>query len=233
MPHTNDIKGLTIIIPTLNEADTIREMLERLNSLYPYAEKLIVDDGSIDGTRTLAEKSNAAVIDNSLTGCKGLTASVVNGILNTHTPYFAVIDADMQHPPEVIGGMYRMMRNHKLKMVVACRSRVDDEWPLHRRLTSYGADAIGRLRLIASGSARVKDLMSGCFAGDTMFTQYVITDNRERFVLRGYKVLYDILKCLPFSTTIGTVDYVFGARREGESKMRFKHIVAFLESVLR
>jgi dolichol-phosphate mannosyltransferase len=230
-PH--DTKGLTIIIPTLNEADNIPILLDTINGLYPAAVKLIVDDGSTDGTRELAGEKGAMVIDHSLTGTKGLTASIANGILNTHTPYFAVIDGDLQHPPDIIGKMYQLMTDNGLKMVVACRARVDDTWPLHRRMISYGADLMGRSRLIATGAARVPDLMSGCFAGETAFIQNTIVNNRSRFVMHGYKVLYDILKLLPSEITIGTVDYVFGSRREGKSKMKSKHIFAFLESVLR
>lgn len=45
-----------MIIPTYDEAENIREVLERTRAAVPDAEVLVVDDGSPDGTADLAEE---------------------------------------------------------------------------------------------------------------------------------------------------------------------------------
>ncbi len=45
--------GVSIVVPVLNEADTIREFLQRLRAGAPGAEIIVVDGGSEDATAAL------------------------------------------------------------------------------------------------------------------------------------------------------------------------------------
>ena len=48
---------LSIIIPCYNEADTIREVIRRVEGIsIPEKEIIIVDDGSTDGTREILKE---------------------------------------------------------------------------------------------------------------------------------------------------------------------------------
>jgi len=47
---------LSIVIPVYNESETICEVIKRVEAVNGDKEIIIVDDGSIDGTRTLLEK---------------------------------------------------------------------------------------------------------------------------------------------------------------------------------
>ncbi|HGE71651.1 TPA: glycosyltransferase, partial [Candidatus Poribacteria bacterium] len=96
----------TIILPTLNESHNIIPMLETLNSLYPSAKILVIDDSSTDGTQAKVKEyahvhNQVSLIERNIED-RGLTASVMEGILFSETPYFVVLDADFQHPPEAI-----------------------------------------------------------------------------------------------------------------------------------
>ena len=52
---------LSVIIPTYNESETIQEILHRVQATELAGEIVVVDDGSIDGTREILEKLHHSV----------------------------------------------------------------------------------------------------------------------------------------------------------------------------
>ena len=46
-----DYAKISVIIPNLNEAQTINELLSKLKELYPEIKIIVVDDVSQDGTQ--------------------------------------------------------------------------------------------------------------------------------------------------------------------------------------
>ena len=55
--------SLSVVMPVYNEKDTIKEMVEKVLSIGIVKELIIVDDGSVDGTRDMlkAMSSNQKV----------------------------------------------------------------------------------------------------------------------------------------------------------------------------
>lgn len=86
---------LTILIPAYNEAETLGEVLPQLRTLYPAAEILVVDDGSTDGTQSIAESLGAKVVRHPYN--KGNGASVKTGLRNATRELVIIFDADGQH----------------------------------------------------------------------------------------------------------------------------------------
>lgn len=86
---------LSILIPAFNEADTIGDVISQLNSLYPPAEILVVDDGSRDSTAALAQAAGARVLRHPYN--KGNGASVKTGLRNATREIVVIFDADGQH----------------------------------------------------------------------------------------------------------------------------------------
>jgi len=162
-------KDFTVILPTLNEGDNIGPMIESLASLYPRSAILVVDDNSADGTVYKASNSPSArdrvkVITRDPKD-KGLTASIMEGIMNTRTPYFVVLDADFQHPVETIAKFMRSLKGGS-DLVVGTR---EDKMSmvLQRKLASSGANSLAKLYLRAKRQPYSKDTMSGFFGGRT------------------------------------------------------------------
>lgn len=108
-------KKLSIVIPVYNEGESIRSNLDRVVGVLKAAnisyEIILVDDGSKDSswnniTRAMAEMPNIKAIrlsrnfgkENAL--CAGLDQVSGDGCL--------CMDADMQHPPELIPLMYKL-----------------------------------------------------------------------------------------------------------------------------
>lgn len=232
MPKT--YSNCTLVLPTLNEERTIGQLVSLVLENYPGMAILVVDDGSTDRTRPIVDSKknkNVKLIDRSRCKKKGLTASVIEGVLSAKTEYVIVMDSDLQHPPEKIREIVALLMEGK-DLVVGCRNRIK-KWKWHRRIISVGAMALAKASLRLSGSPSCSDVMSGFFGVRRELAVATIASNRHRFQEDGYKVLYDLLKCMPGKTTVSEVGYDFGMRRVGTSKIGLKHIVAFLLSLFR
>ena len=223
----------TVVIPTYNEAGSIGRLIELLRKHYSGINIIVCDDGSIDGTIRIAKKHAATVIDRrALRRRKGLTGSVIDGILAARTKYVVVMDGDLQHPPGALGEIIAGVKSGKFRIVVAVRKHIP-EWEMHRRIISKALMRVCDFALIARRSARCGDIFSGYFGSDRRWLSSVIRSNRSRYVDEGYKVLYDTLKCIGRKEPIGEVGYTFAARRYGSSKAGPMHAAALLKSIFK
>jgi dolichol-phosphate mannosyltransferase len=100
---------LGLVIPTLNESGNIPVLLDRLRDALATLpldyELIVVDDDSQDGTADVAREyaqkdSHVRVFVRK--GQRGLAGAVIHGWAQTDATLLGVIDADLQHPPEVI-----------------------------------------------------------------------------------------------------------------------------------
>ncbi len=92
--------NLTVIIPTYNEVQTIREIVERVNATGLVYEVLIVDDGSIDGTREILSElsgTNIRVVLHEINA--GIGAAVRTGIQHATGDLVLIQDADLEYDP--------------------------------------------------------------------------------------------------------------------------------------
>lgn len=226
---------LSLVIPTFNEAKNIEELTRGLTELLegPLGgdyELILVDDDSPDRTweRALAltpRYPRLRVMRR--TRERGLATAVLRGFQAARGEVLAVIDADLQHPPEVTLALYRCIEAGA-DLAVASRhvkgGGVSD-WSARRRLLSRGAQLLG-LAILPRVVGRVTDPMSGYF----MVRREAIA-GRALHPL-GYKVLVEILA----RGSIGRIDevgYVFRERSLGESKVTFALYVAYLRHLAR
>ncbi|MBC8444025.1 glycosyltransferase [Candidatus Woesearchaeota archaeon] len=222
-------KNLTIIIPTLNEEESIEKLIKILNKMYKGVNIIVSDDGSKDKTRDIAKRLGAGVVDRSNKEIKGLTISILDAVNVVDTPYFVVMDADLQHPPEAVGRA--MLKLKKFDVVGGARRKIIGDWGFFRKLMSKTAIILGKIRLM--GRVKFDDLMTGFFGAKTEFFRDVIKGNRNRFELKGYKVFFDLLKLVKRGTPIGCVKYDFNIREAGTSKISKRHILLYLKSLFK
>jgi len=142
-----------------------------------------------------------------------------------------IIDGDGQHPYMKIGEMVEKLR-HGAEIVVGTRTAVPG-WALNRRIMSIGASYLGNLCLYLRRSPKCADVMSGFFAVDTTLFITYLELKYYRFELRGYKVLFDLLKVLPKHIVVDKVEYEFGTRRGGTSKINKSHIKLYFWSLFK
>jgi 2-polyprenyl-3-methyl-5-hydroxy-6-metoxy-1,4-benzoquinol methylase len=228
-------KDLTVILPTLNEEANITNMLDQLDSRYPGCSVIVADSGSRDRTRELVEKlpyRNVMFLDGSREAVRGLTASVFNAVQAVRTAYFVVMDADGQHPSSRIGDIINILRKGE-NLVVASRVEVSGRWPLVPKMISYLGTFLGKISLLARGKQYLSyDVLGGFWGCSAAFWQEVLGYGpaEKRFRMAGKKVLFDLLKCLPYRVKIEEVYYRFEANKGKVSKPDFKAYGEFLKA---
>lgn len=83
---------ITVIIPVLNESETIRSVVEFAFRSEGVNEVIVVDDGSLDGTPQLARDAGAVVVTSTLLG-KG--ASMEDGLFSANNEILVYLDGDL------------------------------------------------------------------------------------------------------------------------------------------
>lgn len=216
---------LSIVIPTYNEAENIPLLIDRISKLNLDAEIVIVDDNSPDGTadvvKELSKKYNVKLLKRE--GKQGLSSAVLDGIKIASNDIIAVMDADLQHPPEILPIMYEKIKNHDL--VVASRYIEGGRSKLGfvRNIISKGATFLAHLML--PQTRKVKDPMSGYF----MLRKSCLNSNLNPV---GYKILLEILTKGDYNSVV-EVPYVFEPRLHGESKLGFGEILNYIKLLLK
>jgi dolichol-phosphate mannosyltransferase len=226
---------LSLVLPTYNEAKNIVPMIEQLipvldslpNLQY---EIIVVDDDSPDHTWERALElvdryPQLRVVRRQ--GERGLSTAVIRGWQVARGSILGVMDADLQHPPEVAAKVAKeMLRGADLS--IASRhiegGGVSD-WSLARRIISRGGQMIGFM-LLPEVIGRISDPMSGFF-----MVRRTALQGRTLSPL-GYKILIEVL-CRCQVGWISEVPYTFRERVEGSSKLTNRIYVEYFQHLLR
>jgi dolichol-phosphate mannosyltransferase len=213
------LPALSIIVPTLNECDNVRELVDRLGRCLAGIdwEVMFVDDDSRDGTievlRQLS-RSDARVRMLHRIGRRGLASAVVEGILATSSPVVAVLDGDLQHDESMLLAMLERLLASDCDVVVASRymeSGGVGDWNAHRVRFSRVATRLADVLLRSD----LTDPMSGFF----MIRRSAFDAVVRRLSNQGYKILLDILLSARPALRVEEVPYIFRSRSSGESKL--------------
>ena len=92
-----DPSTISIVIPALDEADSIVEVVAGVRAAGDWREILVIDDGSRDATALRAREAGARVIAHPYT--KGNGAAVKTAIRNATGEFILIMDGDGQHQP--------------------------------------------------------------------------------------------------------------------------------------
>ncbi|HIF50024.1 MAG TPA: glycosyltransferase family 2 protein [Thiotrichaceae bacterium] len=110
---------ISIIIPALNEGESLKHLLPVLVSEYPNTEIIIVDDGSTDVTKEICAAQGVICLSHPYR--KGNGAAIKTGVRAATGKMFVFMDADGQHDPKNISGMLKKI-DEGFDMVVGARS---------------------------------------------------------------------------------------------------------------
>lgn len=135
---------LSVVVPCYNEGKSINEFYEKLKSELDEKkishEIIMVNDGSEDDTNdfliSLNEKDkNVKIITFSRNF--GKEAAMFAGLKEARGKYVAIMDADLQHTPQMLTQMYdKLIDDPKYDIVCAYKSNRKDEGSIKRTLTS-------------------------------------------------------------------------------------------------
>jgi dolichol-phosphate mannosyltransferase len=222
-------RKISIVIPTYNEKDNIEPLLSRVGAvLQPYDyEILIIDDNSSDGTVELAlemaSRYPLRVISRKTE--RGLASAVARGFVESYGEIVGVMDADLQHPPEVLIPMIKAVEKGA-DVAVASRYIAGggcQDWSRLRILESKIATLFAHLFL--RSARKVKDPMSGYF----MVKRQTI--DGVDLKPTGYKILLEVLVKGRIKE-IAEVPFIFRVRERGSSKLNTRQQVEYLKHVV-
>lgn len=224
------MKQFSIIIPTMNEASNILLLLRHISKVFESSvmrpEVLVVDDGSIDGTRQLVTDYHGdldvrLICRNS---ARGLAGAVVTGAQQASHEHIVVMDADLSHPPEMIPALIEPLLAGTHDMVIGSRYIAGGDtpdWPITRRLGSQLASIPARML------SSVRDPLSGFFS---IGRKWLINKQEN---IAGFKIALEILAEQKDSFKVLEVPISFRDRLHGSSKMNCSVFKEYLYQLVR
>jgi len=219
---------LTVIIPTYNEEANIRNIVMAVDAVFHehalHGQILVVDDRSTDATIGIVTGLKRTMDNVGLLVREtdhGLSQSVADGFIHASSEIFIVIDADFSHPPVLIPRMYDEIRSGN-DVVIGSRYMEGGgikQWPLKRRIISFGATFLGRLLF-----PDITDPVSGFFGiRKTVLEGAALKP-------RGYKILLEVLGKGTWERHV-EIPFEFVDREAGSSKLRIKTILDYARQV--
>jgi dolichol-phosphate mannosyltransferase len=177
-------------------------------------ELIVVDDNSPDGTSELAQSLSKDYPVRVITrkNERGLASAVVHGFKHASGEILGVIDADLQHPPEVLPELLVGIRSGA---EVAIASRYvkgggSEGWSMTRKIISRASKVLAALLL--PSIRRIKDPLSGFF----LLRREVIEG--VELSPTGYKILLEVI-VKGKAREIAEVPYIFRERERGKSNL--------------
>jgi len=211
-------KSFALVVPTLNEAGNIDKILGALTEVlaktaYEY-QIAVVDDGSTDGTQEKVQAWSARdprVRLLSRSGERGLAGAVLHGWSQTPANILGVIDADLQHPPDLLPELLKEVESADI--AIASRYAKSDGIKGWNPIRA----AVSRLTTLAAApfihkkDLECSDPMSGFFVIHRRCIEGLT------FQTTGFKLLLEIL-VRGRIRKIREIPYQFGLRHAGSSK---------------
>ena len=227
--------GTWVVLPTYNEADNIRTISAAILGSLPGATLLVVDDGSPDGTGTIADELSAADprIRVRHRGAKqGLGRAYLDGFgvaLAGGATAVVQMDADWSHDPATLPALIGPIVGDDADLVIGSRYTAGGgvvDWGLGRRLISRGGSVFAKtvLRLAPS------DLTGGFKAWRAPTLAAIPFDGVHA---GGYVFQIEMtFRASRGGARIHEVPIVFRDRRVGQSKMSRRIVVEALVVVV-
>jgi dolichol-phosphate mannosyltransferase len=223
---------LSVVVPTRSEAPNVAILVSRLRVALRSSgldwELVFIDDsddGTPDAIRQTMLADPAVRLVHRASGARpgGLGGAVSAGFQVARGEVIAVMDADLQHPPEVLEAVIAPVLSGKAELVAGNRyawaGGTSGLAGWRRHLVSWACRAL--VHALVPSSRRLMDPLGGLFA--------VRRSVLEGVALQpcGYKILLEVIvRCQPRS--VGNVGFDFALRQAGKSKADLREGLLFL-----
>ena len=226
---------LSIILPTRNESQNIEPLLKRIAQATDglSVEVIFVDDSTDNTPQVIRGLSNRFVFPVRLiarpperrTG--GLGGAVVEGFRNARGHWACVMDADLQHPPEMIPELLRHAQESNSDLVIGSRFVNGASTPgLNQLRTAISETLILSARVLFIDRLRhVKDPLTGFFL--------VQRDkiNLDQLRPNGFKILLEIIVQFP-AIKLSELGFKMESRHAGESKASMQEVTRYFRKLI-
>ena len=152
-PQNPPAPEVSLIVPTINESENLPALLDGISKALAGTsfEVIIVDDNSKDATpQVCAELAKTYPVRLLVRShpTNGLSGAVLHGMAQARGQYFAVMDADLQHPPEKLPELLAPLRSGEADFVLGSRympgGSTANEWGVLRKMNSRLATLFAR-----------------------------------------------------------------------------------------
>ncbi|QSE99280.1 polyprenol monophosphomannose synthase [Fulvivirga lutea] len=214
-----------VIIPTYNEKDNIRLIIDAVVSLPKAFDILIVDDGSPDGTGNIVKELQQTNLGETTlhlierSGKLGLGTAYITGFkfaIEKGYDFIFEMDADFSHNPKDLIRLYDSCAKNGNDLAIGSRyiSGVNVvNWPMGRVIMSYFASIY--VRFITG--MPINDTTAGFVCFRRQVLEAIDLDN-IKFI--GYAFQIEMkFTALKFGFKLNEVPIVFTDRTRGKSKM--------------
>ncbi|HET6921712.1 MAG TPA: polyprenol monophosphomannose synthase [Anaeromyxobacteraceae bacterium] len=221
-----------VCLPTYDEAENVRPMVEAILAATPEVDVLVIDDNSPDGTGRLADQIAAReprVQVLHRPGKEGLGKAYLAGFawaLGRGYSLVLEMDADFSHDPKYLPAM--LARAREADLVLGSRNVPGGgtvNWGLGRRLLSRGGSLYARLIL----GLPVRDLTGGfkCFRREVL--EAIDLPSVE---CSGYAFQIELtFRAFRKGFRVAEIPIVFVDRRVGQSKMSRRIVLEAIRKV--
>lgn len=217
-----EIKNL-VIIPTYNECENIKQIVQAVLGQPTRFEILIIDDGSPDGTASLVKEMQQEYPERlhllEREGKLGLGTAYITGFkwaLEHDYEYICEMDADFSHDPGDLNKLYEACTKDGAQLAIGSRYKSGVNvvnWPIGRVLMSYFASVYVRF---VTGM-KIMDTTAGfkCF-----HRKVLETIKLDKISLKGYGFQIEMkFSTWKYGFKIVEVPIIFTDRQQGTSKM--------------
>ncbi len=230
---------LAIVVPTYNEVDNIKKLIDGIFSLpLEIGDKItvvLVDDNSLDGTQQILvelkgrHREKLIVIERTVERGRG-TAGIrgFQECLKLPCDCIMEMDADFSHDPKHIPKFMAFIKHYDV--VIGSRyveGGYVSDWPMSRKIVSACSNFIYRFVL----GTKIHDLSGGfkCYRYNVIQSL-----NFNQFYSYGYSIGIEILfRCYKLGYTFLEIPIAFQNRSKGKSKFRIREATGALAVVFR
>ena len=205
---------ISLVIPIFNEEELIDELVPRaikaVEQISTRFELILVDDGSTDGSLQKLvdyQKNDSRIVVLALSRNFGHQAAFTAGLEHARGSYIAMMDGDLQDPPELLAAMYEKLKSENFDIVSGKR--------LARKGNKTRNGVTNFFHFIFKKITKIEDLQNaGNFSMMNRKALIALLSMEERV-----RYLPGLRSFVGFNQ--GYVDYVRDERFQGEPKMTF------------
>lgn len=214
-------RRVLIVIPAYNEQENLEKTIAEVKLNAPYADILVVDDGSVDETPLIAKKNGVKVL--SLPFNLGIGGAVQTGFkyaLRRGYDVVVQVDADGQHDPAYISKLVDHLLAKKLDIIIGSRFLFDEKLKISL-IRNFGIKYFSWLT-----SKVLKQKITDCSSGFR-----ALSKNAIQFFSENYPVDFPDAEALILAHKAGLkieeLQVRFRNREKGKSSLHFWRLLYY------